>query len=63
MISILIVVVVIGESGVGKTGLLTQWIDGKLLDSAATLNCELHTKSFKIHDDVVKVSCWDTGTL
>eukprot|EP01129_Flabellula_baltica_P007914 TRINITY_DN310_c0_g1_i2.p1 TRINITY_DN310_c0_g1~~TRINITY_DN310_c0_g1_i2.p1 ORF type:complete len:1279 (-),score=344.19 TRINITY_DN310_c0_g1_i2:4-3840(-) len=54
-------IVFIGESGVGKTNILSSWMSGVPIDSSPTIGPELFTKAYKIDDDIIKVNCWDTA--
>eukprot|EP01125_Pyxidicula_operculata_P011870 TRINITY_DN3884_c0_g1_i1.p1 TRINITY_DN3884_c0_g1~~TRINITY_DN3884_c0_g1_i1.p1 ORF type:complete len:262 (-),score=61.59 TRINITY_DN3884_c0_g1_i1:132-917(-) len=58
-------VIILGESGVGKTNLLGRWKEDKYDRTSATLNVELSSKVFKINYEgtslVVKIQLWDTA--
>jgi len=56
-------VIIIGDSGVGKTNLLGRWMEDKFNATSATINVEFATKSFQVSNKVVKVQLWDTGAL
>ena len=51
-------IVVIGDSGVGKSNILNRYVHNEFNnDSKATVGVELNTKSYKINDKIVKVHC------
>ena len=55
-------IVVIGDSGVGKSNILNRYVHNDFNhDSKATVGVELNTKSYKINDKIVKVHLWDTA--
>jgi len=55
-------IVVVGDSGVGKSNILTRYAQDEFnQDSKATVGVELYTKTYKISDKVVKVHLWDTA--
>jgi small GTP-binding protein len=54
-------VIIIGASGVGKTNLLSRWLDNKFGDKSATINVEFAVKAFKVQDKFIKVQLWDTA--
>eukprot|EP01123_Difflugia_compressa_P015184 TRINITY_DN8407_c0_g1_i1.p1 TRINITY_DN8407_c0_g1~~TRINITY_DN8407_c0_g1_i1.p1 ORF type:complete len:228 (-),score=29.22 TRINITY_DN8407_c0_g1_i1:186-869(-) len=54
-------IIIIGESGVGKTNLLGRWVDDSVTDTSATINVEFASKSFKVDGKIVKVQLWDTA--
>ena len=57
-------VVLIGDSGVGKSNLLSRFTrDEFSLDSKSTIGVEFATRSLKIKDKIVKAQIWDTGNL
>jgi len=56
----IIKLVLIGESGVGKSLIISQWFTGKYKDTIPTLNVEFHTKYYKINEKTVSVQVWDT---
>lgn len=58
-----ILVIVLGNSGVGKTNLLGRWVKGSYQDGMqATIHVEFSTKMWSIEGKLVKVHFWDTGT-
>lgn len=60
----LLAVVLIGDSGVGKTNLLSQFARSEFnLASKATIGVEFAWKNVTIEGDVIKAQIWDTGEL
>lgn len=58
------VVVLIGDSGVGKSNLLSRFTRNEFsLDSKSTIGVEFATRSLQIKDKVIKAQIWDTGTF
>lgn len=56
------VVVLLGDSGVGKSSILAQYKDGTFdMNSKPTIGVELSSKRLVIQDKSVKASIWDTG--
>jgi ABC-type phosphate/phosphonate transport system ATPase subunit len=57
-------VVLIGDSGVGKSNLLSRFTrDEFSLDSKSTIGVEFATRSLKIKEKIVKAQIWDTGKV
>ncbi|EAX87909.1 small GTP-binding protein, putative [Trichomonas vaginalis G3] len=55
-------VVLLGNSGVGKTSLCNQWIDGKFdLSLTSTIGSNFKPKKIKLMHRDVTVSLWDTA--
>ena len=55
-------IVVIGDSGVGKTNLIRRFITDTFSDnSKATVGVEFTSKSFKINKHIFKIELWDTA--
>ena len=55
-------IVVIGDSGVGKTNLVSQFIDHNfLLDQKPTVGVEFATKTVKISEQDIRCQIWDTA--
>ena len=53
---------IIGDSGVGKTNLLSRFIDGTFsIDSKPTIGVEFATKTYNIDNKVIKNQIWDTA--
>ena len=54
--------VLIGDSGVGKSNLLLRWAKNQFNpESAPTIGLEFATKTLKIDGKTVKVNVWDTA--
>jgi small GTP-binding protein len=54
--------VLIGDSGVGKSNILTRFIDNKFnLESKATVGVEFGTKIFDVNKTKIKAQIWDTA--
>lgn len=59
---LLLKIVLIGESGVGKTNLLSRFSRDQFNpNSKSTIGVEFATKTFKVEDKNVKVQIWDTA--
>ncbi|KAG1082986.1 hypothetical protein G6F42_022373 [Rhizopus arrhizus] len=57
-------VVLIGDSGVGKTNLLSRFTRNEFnLESKSTIGVEFATRSVQVDSKTVKAQIWDTGTL
>ncbi|KAI8349634.1 GTP-binding protein [Choanephora cucurbitarum] len=55
-------IVIIGDSGVGKSNLLLRYTSDEFMeDSRSTIGVEFATKSLKINDSFVKAQIWDTS--
>lgn len=55
-------VVVVGDSGVGKTNLIHRFINNSFqMNSKATVGVEFMSKSFLINECVFKLEVWDTA--
>eukprot|EP01089_Gocevia_fonbrunei_P013873 TRINITY_DN365_c0_g1_i1.p1 TRINITY_DN365_c0_g1~~TRINITY_DN365_c0_g1_i1.p1 ORF type:complete len:222 (-),score=50.51 TRINITY_DN365_c0_g1_i1:93-758(-) len=55
-------VVLIGDSGVGKSNLLTRFTRNEFnLESKATIGVEFATRSIKCDDKTIKAQIWDTA--
>lgn len=55
-------VVLIGDSGVGKTNLLSRFSKNEFnLESKSTIGVEFATRSIRVDDKVVKAQIWDTA--
>lgn len=55
-------VVLIGDSGVGKSNLLSRYTRNQFnLESKTTIGVEFATRSVTIGDKVIKVQIWDTA--
>lgn len=55
-------VVLIGDSGVGKTNLLSRFSKNEFnLESKSTIGVEFATRSIRVDDKIVKAQIWDTA--
>lgn len=58
----LIKIVLVGDSGVGKTNLLLRWAHGSFnKESIPTIGVEFATKTIEIDGKLAKVQIWDTA--
>ena len=54
--------VLIGDSSVGKTNILSKYLKGTFDESSkATVGVEFGTKNIKINDKKIKIQIWDTA--
>jgi Ras-related protein Rab-11A len=55
-------IVMIGDSGVGKSNLLSRFVDNTFnMDSKPTIGVEFATKTTNLEGKVVKNQIWDTA--
>ena len=55
-------IVVVGDSGVGKTNLIHRFISNSFSESSkATVGVEFSSKSYKINEHIFKIELWDTA--
>ena len=55
-------IVIIGDSGVGKTNLLKRFVSNVFTENTkATVGVEFMTKSYKINKHIFKIELWDTA--
>ena len=55
-------VVLIGDSGVGKSNLLSRFSKNEFsLDSKSTIGVEFATRSIRVDEKVIKGQIWDTA--
>ena len=55
-------IVVVGDSGVGKTNLIKRFVSNSFsANSKATVGVEFLSKTYKIEDLVFKIELWDTA--
>ena len=55
-------IIVVGDSGVGKTNLINRFASDKFdTNSKATIGVEFVYKTLKINKEVIKVEVWDTA--
>jgi len=56
-------IVLIGDSGVGKSNLLSRFTRNEFnLESKSTIGVEFATKSIQTENKTIKAQIWDTGT-
>ena len=61
-IETVIKIVIVGDSGVGKTNLLHRYTDKKFLENTkGTLGVDFHSLTKIIDDTQVKIQFWDTA--
>ena len=54
--------VIIGDSGVGKSNILLQYINGKFVeDFKATVGVEFGAKNIEINNRIYRIQVWDTA--
>ena len=57
-------VVLIGDSGVGKSNLLSRFTRNEFnLESKSTIGVEFATRSIRVDEKTIKAQIWDTGTV
>ena len=55
-------VIIIGDSGVGKTNLLTKFWDGVFKDSyVATIGVDFKIKTINVDGSKIRLQIWDTA--
>ena len=55
-------VVLIGDSGVGKSNLLSRFTRNEFsLETKSTIGVEFATRSIRVDDKIVKAQIWDTA--
>jgi len=55
-------VVIVGDSGVGKTNILSRYVSDTFhLESKPTIGVELSTKTISVKNNVIKTQFWDTA--
>ena len=58
----MIKIIIIGDSSVGKTNIMSKYLKGQFLEnSRATVGVEFGSKSFKIDNHNIKAQIWDTA--
>lgn len=56
--------VIVGDSGVGKTSILTRFVlDLFQEDTSATIGVDFYSKSVQRGNKMIKTQLWDTGNL
>ena len=59
---VLLKVIILGDSGVGKTSLMNQYVNGKFSNSyKATIGADFLTKELMLEDKLVTMQIWDTA--
>eukprot|EP01083_Nonionella_stella_P020595 57112_1 len=59
---VLVKIIIIGESGVGKTAILHQYVMDKFIqEHKATIGADFLTKEINVEDKVVTLQMWDTA--
>jgi hypothetical protein len=59
-----LVVIILGDSSVGKTFLFDRWAkDEAPTNARATVTMDHAYKTFRVKDDFVRIQFWDTGTF
>lgn len=59
---LLLKVIIVGDSGVGKTNLLTYFCEGLFKESyVATIGVDFKIKMLQIDDKKIKLQIWDTA--
>lgn len=55
-------IVLIGDSGVGKTNLLSRWIRNEFkMNTKSTIGVEFATKTINYDESIIKAQIWDTA--
>jgi len=54
-------VIIIGNSGVGKTNLLGRWMTDKFEAKSATISTDVALKTFEVGGKLIKIQFWDTA--
>jgi len=55
-------VVIVGDTGIGKTSLIMRFADGEFpAQTATTVNFDCKEKLFKVGKKVIKIEVWDTA--
>merc|ERR1711959_37932 len=59
---VLLKVIILGDSGVGKTSLMNQYVNRKFSKQyKATIGADFLTKEVKVDDNLVTMQIWDTA--
>ncbi len=54
--------ILVGDTGVGKTSLISRFIDGKFYpDHQYTIGVEYGSKNISIGNKIIKLQIWDTA--
>ena len=55
-------ILVVGESGTGKTNLIHRFVKGEFtIDTKTTVGLEFLNKTYQINQDIIKMNVWDTA--
>merc|ERR1712087_731247 len=59
---VLLKVIILGESGVGKTALLHKYVSNQFIENhKATIGADFMTKEIEIDDKLITLQMWDTA--
>mmetsp|Transcript_17151 Transcript_17151/g.27382 ORF Transcript_17151/g.27382 Transcript_17151/m.27382 type:complete len:217 (-) Transcript_17151:416-1066(-) len=59
---VLVKIIIIGESGVGKTALLHQYVTGNfIIEHKSTIGADFHTSELNIDEKTITLQIWDTA--
>eukprot|EP00483_Globobulimina_turgida_P002278 UN02280 len=59
---VLVKIIIIGESGVGKTALLHQYVTGNFIqEHKSTIGADFHTSELTIDNKTITLQIWDTA--
>jgi len=59
---VLLKIIILGESGVGKTALLNKYVNGKFIEEhKATIGADFLTKEISVDDKLITLQIWDTA--
>jgi len=59
---VLVKIIIIGESGVGKTALLHQYVTGNFIqEHKSTIGADFHTSELNIEQKTITLQIWDTA--
>ncbi|KAH0785779.1 small GTP-binding protein [Histomonas meleagridis] len=54
-------VVLVGDSGVGKTAILLRFVNGAYSSTSATVGVDILSKSLNVHGQKINLAIWDTA--
>jgi len=54
-------VVIVGETGVGKSSMMHNYVHGKFINQKPTVGADFHSKQLVINDTPITVHLWDTA--
>jgi len=59
---VLLKLIILGDSGVGKTAILNKYVNGKFIEEhKATIGADFSTKELNLDDKIVTLQIWDTA--